>query len=40
MARRYADRADLDKIPCTSVWTKEQQPGVPTSRTAPVEQPA
>ncbi len=40
VARRYADRADLDKIPCTSVWTKEQQPGVPTSRTAPVEQPA
>jgi UDP-sulfoquinovose synthase len=32
VARRYADRADLDKIPCTSVWTVEQQPGVPTSR--------
>jgi UDP-sulfoquinovose synthase len=33
VARRYADRADLDKIPCTSVWTREQQPGVPASRT-------
>ncbi|SOC56005.1 NAD-dependent epimerase/dehydratase family protein [Ornithinimicrobium cerasi] len=33
VARRYADRVDLDKIPCTSVWTKEQQPGVPVSRT-------
>ncbi len=31
VARRYADRADLGKIPCTSVWTKEQQPGVPAS---------
>ena len=30
-------RADLDKIPCTSVWTQEQHPGVPTSRRA-VEQ--
>lgn len=31
VARRYADRADLDKIPCTSTWTKEQRPGVPES---------
>jgi UDP-sulfoquinovose synthase len=37
VAERYADRADLDKIPCTSVWTQEQHPGVPTSR-RPVEQ--
>ncbi|GAA5168021.1 NAD-dependent epimerase/dehydratase family protein [Ornithinimicrobium tianjinense] len=34
VARRYADRADLDKIPCTSVWTQEQRPGVPPSRSA------
>jgi UDP-sulfoquinovose synthase len=33
VARRYADRADHEKIPCTSVWTREQQPGVPVSRT-------
>ena len=32
VARRYADRADLAKIPATSVWTRDQQPGVPTSR--------
>ena len=32
VARRYAHRADLDKIPCTSVWTADQQPGVPASR--------
>ena len=35
VARRYAHRADLDKIPCTSVWTREQEPGVPSSRTTP-----
>ena len=29
IAKRYAHRADLDKIPCTSTWTKEQQPGRP-----------
>lgn len=33
-AKRYADRADLSKIPATSTWTAEQQAGVPTS--APV----
>jgi UDP-sulfoquinovose synthase len=33
VARRYADRADLEKIPCTSVWTAQQHPGVPASRT-------
>ncbi|MGD8201587.1 NAD-dependent epimerase/dehydratase family protein [Ornithinimicrobium sp. W1679] len=39
VARRYADRADLDAIPCTSVWTRQQQPGVPTSR-GPAPAPA
>ena len=29
VARRYADRADLGKIPCTSVWTQEHKAGVP-----------
>lgn len=29
VARRYAQRADLSKIPCYSTWTKEQQAGVP-----------
>ncbi|HKI57556.1 MAG TPA: NAD-dependent epimerase/dehydratase family protein [Trueperaceae bacterium] len=29
IARKYAHRADLDKIPCTSTWTRDQQPGRP-----------
>lgn len=29
VARKYAERADLDKIPATSLWTAQQQPGVP-----------
>lgn len=29
VARRYADRADLSKIPATSTWTRENQPGDP-----------
>jgi UDP-sulfoquinovose synthase len=29
IARRYAHRADLDKIPATSTWTERQKPGVP-----------
>lgn len=33
-AKRYADRADLSKIPARSLWTKNQSAGVPTD--APV----
>ncbi len=28
IARKYKDRADLSKIPSTSVWTKEQKAGI------------
>ena len=36
MAKKYAYRVDLDKIPCTSTWTKKQAAGVPE----PAENPA
>ncbi|MBW6454516.1 MAG: NAD-dependent epimerase/dehydratase family protein [Trueperaceae bacterium] len=29
VARRYAHRADLSKIPCTSTWTRRQAAGAP-----------
>jgi UDP-sulfoquinovose synthase len=29
VATKYKHRVDLDKIPCRSVWTREQKPGVP-----------
>jgi len=29
IAKRYAARADLDKIPCTSTWTSANRPGDP-----------
>ena len=35
VARRYAHRADLDKIPCTSTWTRKQSAGVPAPTTEP-----
>ncbi|WMY78871.1 NAD-dependent epimerase/dehydratase family protein [Citricoccus sp. I39-566] len=31
IAERYKDRADLSKVPATSLWTAEQQAGVPSS---------
>lgn len=30
IARKYAHRADMDKIPCVSTWTAKQKAGVPT----------
>lgn len=32
IAKKYAQRADLEKIPCTSVWTRDQRAGVPKPR--------
>lgn len=29
IAGRFAPRADVSKIPCTSVWTERQRPGAP-----------
>jgi UDP-sulfoquinovose synthase len=39
IARRYAHRADLDRIPCTSVWTEKQRAGAP-EETSEVAQPS
>ncbi|MDZ5710947.1 NAD-dependent epimerase/dehydratase family protein [Jeotgalibacillus haloalkalitolerans] len=38
VARRYAYRADLSKIPARSVWTKNQQAGVPEKRETVTDQ--
>ncbi len=32
IAKKYTDRVDLNKIPCTSTWTKEQKAGVPAEK--------
>ncbi len=32
VAGKYAGRADHSKIPATSTWTKEQQPGIPETK--------
>jgi UDP-sulfoquinovose synthase len=34
VARKYATRADLDKIPATATWTTRQKPGVPRTEPA------
>jgi UDP-sulfoquinovose synthase len=34
IAKKYAARADLAKIPCTSTWTKEQKVGAPKAEKA------
>ncbi len=38
VAKRYAARADLAKIPCTSTWTKEQKVGAPKAARKQVAQ--
>ncbi len=35
IAKHYAHRADLSRIPATSLWTKEQQAGTPEEAPAP-----
>ncbi len=38
IAKKYRQRANLDKIPCTSTWTRQQQAGTPhTNRKTPEE---
>ena len=34
VARKYASRADLDKIPATATWTARHKPGVPRTEPA------
>ena len=35
IAKKYADRADMGKIPATSLWTQAQQAGVPELEPTP-----
>ena len=36
VAKRYAHRADMSRIPASSTWTAAQQPGVPEAEPEPV----
>ena len=35
IAKKYAHRANLDKIPCTSTWTRNQHAGTPSGHAQP-----
>ena len=35
IAKKYASRADLGKIPAMSLWTKAQQAGIPEEKLEP-----